>query len=123
MELERRRARNNRYSLRAFARSLAIDHSTLSQILRGTRRVTRQVIASIGRRLRKPEPELAEFCALENDAAILEAIHRPDFQPDSRWLAMRLGIPLDAVNVSLHRLLYKGMLVMRSRKRWEAIHG
>jgi transcriptional regulator with XRE-family HTH domain len=39
-ERERRRAVNPRYSLRSFARDLSVDHSTLSQILRGKRRLT-----------------------------------------------------------------------------------
>jgi hypothetical protein len=37
-EFQARRAKNARYSLRAFARFLHGEHSTLSQILRGSRR-------------------------------------------------------------------------------------
>ncbi|HLN29547.1 MAG TPA: hypothetical protein VK395_17495 [Gemmataceae bacterium] len=39
-ELGRRCAGNAQYSLRAFAKFLAIDHATLSQLLRGKRRCT-----------------------------------------------------------------------------------
>lgn len=53
-ELIRRRARNPRYSLRAFARALALDHSSLSQLLRGRRRVTTRAIRRIGAILRLP---------------------------------------------------------------------
>jgi len=42
-ELARRCAGNPRYSLRAFARRLGVDHSTLSQLLRGRRALTRTV--------------------------------------------------------------------------------
>lgn len=38
-EFEPRQADNKRYSLRAFSAFLKTDHSTLSQILRGTRRI------------------------------------------------------------------------------------
>ena len=43
-EFARRRARNGRYSLRAFARDLGCDHSTLSQWMRGTRPLTRESV-------------------------------------------------------------------------------
>jgi len=38
-ELARRRAKNRRYSLRAFARDLGLHHTSLSRILRGGQRV------------------------------------------------------------------------------------
>src|SRR3954471_19624664 len=45
------RKRNPRFSLRAFARRLGVDHSTLSQILRGKRRLTARQAALMGKRL------------------------------------------------------------------------
>jgi predicted enzyme related to lactoylglutathione lyase len=51
-----RRARNARLSLRGFARSLAIDHSTLSQILRGKRRMSAPMVRALGRRLQVGNP-------------------------------------------------------------------
>ncbi len=53
-ELTRRCARNPSYSLRAFARALDVDHATLSQLLRGRRSLTREVIEQLGERLRLP---------------------------------------------------------------------
>jgi hypothetical protein len=47
-ELTRRCARNSSYSLRAFARSLDVDHATLSQLLRGRRGLTRDTILRLG---------------------------------------------------------------------------
>jgi hypothetical protein len=51
-ELSRRRARNPRYSLGAFAHSLGLDHSTLSQNLRGERKLTLRMAERLEARLR-----------------------------------------------------------------------
>jgi transcriptional regulator with XRE-family HTH domain len=117
-EFERRRTANPRYSLRSFARDLSVDHSTLSQILRGTRRLTGRNVRALGRRLRLDPTDLAEFCALENESAVLSALDRPAFQADSRWVASQLGIPLDEVNITLQRLLRKRIVTMTARARW-----
>jgi|SRR3954453_8638469 len=120
-EFERRRGANRRYSLRSFARDLSVDHSTLSQILRGRRRLTGRTVRAVGRKLRLPAPEIAELCALENESAVLAALDRPNFQADSRWVASMIGIPLDEVNVTLQRLLRKRIVAMTTRARWERI--
>ena len=118
-ELDRRRAVNPRYSLRSFARDLTVDHSTLSQILRGRRRLTGRSVRAFGCRLRLAAPAIAELCALENESAVLSALDRPSFQADSRWVATMVGIPLDEVNITLQRLLRKRILTMSTRARWE----
>jgi hypothetical protein len=120
-ELARRRAGNPRYSLRSFARDLSVDHSTLSQILRGRRRLTGRSVRAFGRRLRLQAPHIAELCALENESAVLSALERPNFQADSRWVASMVGIPLDEVNVTLQRLLRKRIVAMTARARWERL--
>jgi transcriptional regulator with XRE-family HTH domain len=117
-ELHRRRAANARYSLRSFARFLSLDHSTLSQILRGKRRVTPRTVRAIGRKLGLGAAVIAEHCASENDAAVLAALDRPGFRADSRWLSTMIGLPLDEVNIALQRLLRKRLLEMNSRERW-----
>jgi len=117
-EFQRRRAANPRYSLRSFARDLSVNHSTLSQMLRGTRRLTGRNVRALGRRLRLDAPDIAEFCALENESAVLSALDRPNFQADSRWVASVVGIPLDEVNVTLQRLLRKRIVTMAARARW-----
>jgi len=57
-ELAKRRRRNPRYSLRAFARDLATNHMSLSQILRGRRevsvRMTHQLTGKPARSLQQP---------------------------------------------------------------------
>jgi hypothetical protein len=117
-ELDRRRTANPRYSLRSFARDLSVDHSTLSQILRGKRRITGRNVRAIGRRLRLAAPQIAELCALENEAAVLATLDRPNFKADSRWVATMAGIPIDEVNVTLQRLLRKRIVKMAERARW-----
>jgi transcriptional regulator with XRE-family HTH domain len=117
-EFDRRRRANSRYSLRSFARDLSIDHSTLSQILRGKRRITGRSLRAMGRRLRLTAPQIAELCALENEAAVLATLDRPNFKADSRWVAMMAGIPIDDVNVTLQRLLRKRIVTMQEA-RWE----
>ena len=118
-ELDRRRAVNARYSLRSFARDLSVHHSTLSQILRGKRRLTGRSVRAFGCRLRLPASDIAELCALENESAVLSALARPNFQADSRWVASMVGITLDEVNVALQRLLRKRIVTMTARARWE----
>lgn len=116
-ELERRRQRNSRYSLRAFARSIGFHHSTLSRILR-RRRVTARMADALGRRLGLARRDVAEACAHENGRRILDLVGHPDFRPQSRWLAVMAGIPLDDVNLVLQRLLQSGRLAMVNRVTW-----
>ena len=90
----------------------------LSQILRGKRRVTVRSVRTLGAKLALDAPAVAEHCAAENESAILDAIGRPNFRADSRWLSSMSGVPLDQVNVTLQRPLRKGRLVMQSREKW-----
>jgi plasmid maintenance system antidote protein VapI len=115
-ELARRRARNRRYSLRAYARDLAVHHATLSRILRGRQRVTPALIARL--------PVSVELAAAtlraEAETAVLAAVRREAFTPSSRWIATRTGVPVDAVNAAIHRLLRTGRLEMIATDRWIA---
>jgi transcriptional regulator with XRE-family HTH domain len=144
-ELARRCAANPRYSLRAFAKMLHVNHSTLSQILRGKRPLTRQTIERLGPRLKlspeavmrfvarlrrpsHPDGAIREATLLAHDTAcaisewhhhaILELLRLPEFQTDSRWIARVLDLRVDEVNMALQRLLRLGMLEMRDRDQW-----
>ncbi|MBI3449371.1 MAG: DUF4423 domain-containing protein [Acidobacteria bacterium] len=145
-ELARRCAKNPRYSLRAFAARLGVDHGTLSQVLRRRRALTAATIRKIGTRLRLEESAIAEFIEHErrfgtgsssaapdvkqlthdtavlvsewHHFAILELIRLREFRADSRWIARVLGLTADEVNVALQRLLRLGMLEMRGRGKW-----
>jgi transcriptional regulator with XRE-family HTH domain len=65
-ELESRRKTNPRYSLRAFAAFLETDHSTLSQVLRGKRRVPVSNLRQWGRKLGLTKEEVAAYIAAEH---------------------------------------------------------
>ena len=117
-EFVQRRGRNPHYSLRAFARDLGTDHSSLSQILRSRRRLSPQTIRRFGGRLRLPPQVITEACVQQNAQAILLLVRAPLFRTHSRWIATRTGIPLDAVNTALHWLLSDGKLRMKSANSW-----
>lgn len=125
-ELSRRQARNPLYSLRAFARDLAIDHSTLSQILRGRRRLTPRSVRRLGPKLGLAARDVNEHAALADDTALLAFVSHSAFRPDSRWIAMRLGLPVDQVNIVLQRLLCRRILILSAQDKWthrEVTHG
>lgn len=146
-ELARRCTNNAQYSLRAFAKFLGVDHSTLSQVLRGKRPLTSRSVRKFAARLgfaaedierwitceerlaRLPDDDVihevrrlaqdtASLIADWHHYAILELIHVNDFKPDSRWIARVLGISVDEVNVAAQRLLRLGLLEMTGQDRW-----
>jgi uncharacterized protein (TIGR02147 family) len=147
-ELARRCADNPHYSLRAFAKYLGLDHATLSQLLRGKRRLTTRMIVKLGTRLGLEHEKLSAYCAREENAcppltesanlcevmqlahdtaalisdwyhyAILELTRLKDFKPDSRWIARVLGLSADEANIAVTRLARLGLLEMVSADRW-----
>ena len=117
-ELRRRRERNPRYSLRAFARTLGTHHSTLSQLLAHRRRLTPRAIRRLGGRAALAPPQLDAACVAENAAAVLRLLRDGRLRPDSRWIATRTGIPLDDVNVALQQLLAQRRLAMPTAHAW-----
>jgi transcriptional regulator with XRE-family HTH domain len=145
-ELATRCARNRQYSLRAFAKFLGMDHSTLSQLLRGkrasTERIIRQCAVPLGleeasvtnfvrgslresnlddaalREVRRLASDTASLVADWEHYAILELVRLREFRPDSRWIARVLGLSVDEVNVALQRLLRLGLLTMDEPDHW-----
>ena len=145
-EFATRKRSNQRYSLRAFAAFLACDHSTLSQVLRGTRRSTVAQIRAWGRKLGITPAEIAVYLAAEqvpDDATagrqamlrhwtaeamavvrdrahfeILRLCRADGFRPDCRWIAKRAGVGVDQVNVALARLLRLGLIEMSADGVW-----
>lgn len=144
-ELAHRCSRNPQYSLRSFALQLDKDHSTLSQLLRGKRPMTRKTIEQIGSKLGLERDLIESFIARERIAgphdaplaeiqqltqdtaelvsnvyhyAILELVRLAEFKPDSRWIARVLDIPIDEVNIALNRLIRLRLLDMEARDRW-----
>jgi uncharacterized protein (TIGR02147 family) len=143
-ELARRCVANPQYSLRSFALQLGINHSTLSQLLRGKRAFTPHTIVMLGGRLGLSQAEMEIFVVRERQTgnravsreirvltqdtlalladgshrAILELTVLPEFVPDSRWIARTLDLTVDEVNTALSRLTRLGLLEMREPNCW-----
>ncbi len=96
-EFQRRRAVNPRYSLRALAKSTELDHSTLSQLMRGKRALTWKSIRRIATQLRW------------TGRAILQQSGGCGPGWDSREVARHLGITVDEVNITLADLCLFGL--------------
>jgi transcriptional regulator with XRE-family HTH domain len=150
-ELGKRRQVNPRYSLRAFASFLGANHSTVSQVLRGKRRIRVALLRQWGQRLGLTAEEVAAYVAVEHvpDATITkrqeelrhwtaEALaimkdqthwqivrisRMPGFRPDCRWVAKQLGVSTDAVNMALSRLLRLRLLKIETPHRWRVSVG
>lgn len=127
-EFALRCARNPRYSLRAFARWLRVDHSTLAALIRGTRPVTPALVIRLAVRLGCDASEVERY--LQGQAAvapppfpsladaILGVIGRVDFRPDTRWISRMIGVSVDEVVATLPDLLRTNQLAMVARRRW-----
>jgi hypothetical protein len=98
-EFARRRRVNPRYSLRAFARSVNLEHSTLSQLLRGKRVMTWKSIREIASRMR-----------WLGGSIILQNQRQPQRPFDSRFMAQALKVSVDEVNVALTDLCLFGLM-------------
>ena len=147
-ELASRCTKNRQYLLRAFARDLETDHSTLSQILRGRRTLTDRAIRKLGESLGLSADDIDQ-CVLREARrapaerksgsvrvlreltedtlsvisgfehyAILELTHLDDFRPDVLWISRVLGLTPDEVNVAVARLCRLGLLAMVSPTEW-----
>jgi transcriptional regulator with XRE-family HTH domain len=150
-EWETRRKKNPRYSLRAFASFLGTDHSTLSQILRGARRIPVARLRSWARKLGIDAAQAAVYVAAEHapDARTVERQNQlrhwtaealavanepahwhivrlsrtPEFRPDCRWIADQIGGSVDAVNMALSRLLRLRLLQVIASGEWKDLTG
>jgi len=113
-EFEQRRARNPRYSLRAFAGALHTDHATLSQIMRGRRTITEAALAQIGAALGLAAVQLQRARELdEADYAVLDAVREGIATTGD--IASNRALTIDRVNVALHRLLRLRLIDMRGK--------
>jgi hypothetical protein len=117
-EYRRRRDRNPRYSVRAFAQWLGEDHSTVLRALSGRRRIARATSLRLVRRLGLPAHEADTAFLTEGERTLAALVARRDFRPDARWLAVRSGLTLDEVCVVLHALLHARRIAMPSPAVW-----
>ncbi|MNK11899.1 hypothetical protein D3C87_299500 [compost metagenome] len=146
--LEKRRVRNPKYSMRAFARDLGLSAGRLSDILTGRRVPGKELTRRISESLKLTEPESIDFerliekhrsvhveqagaHQLRDDEfsivadwehfALLKLLQTSDFQSDFSWIAQRLGISEERVGVVMERLQRLG-LVSIDGGRWQAVH-
>ena len=150
-EFKARKARNGRYSLRAFAAFLGTDHSSLSQMLRSTRPIPAARIRNWGGKLAMLPEETAVYIAAEHvldEAAkqrqehlrhwtaeamaivtdethwrLLAVARSAGFRPDCRWIAKEIGCTVDEVNVALSRLLRLRLLEITRSGEWTDLTG
>lgn len=130
-ELLERYRKNPRYSLRAYARSLSVEPSALSKILRGKRRISPLMQYRLGLKMKLSAHELKELASRESSeamlfddlpadafeaiadwyhCAILELTRVKGFRSDSRWIARALEISVPEANVAIERLERLGMI-------------
>ena len=150
-EFRRRRESNTRYSLRAYAAFLEVDHSTLSQVMSGSRKVPVSAIRKWARKLGLGREEVTVFVAAEHvpdsqtikrqeqlrnwSAEAMSIISEPvhlemlrltrltNFHPNSIWLSKQLGLSVDEVNIALSRLLRLRLLSIDEHGAWHEMTG
>lgn len=148
-ELLKRCSHNPGYSMRAFARSLKVDYSTLSKLLRGERAIGKQLVARLGNRLGMTPEELnpflssfgsrngsgddAAFSLIAVDTfkiisdwyhfAILELMRVDGFVSDTQAVARSLGLTTHEVQAALDRLVRAEMIQIDPQNRWIDITG
>ena len=132
------------------ARDLAVDHATLSQILRGERRTPASVLRRAGTRLGLSAEEITAYVAAErlpdsdtlhrqeqlrhwtaearailaepHHHGLLQLLHETDFVADVRVVARRLSVTADEVNLAVARLARLGFLAMLRPTEWRDVH-
>ena len=126
--------RNSRYSLRAFAKFLSIDHSSLSQILSGKRPVSKKSVQAICEKLSASPQDLQSFGLIKTNQAvdadymqmsldtfavisdwyhiaILELTFVSRFIADAKWISKKLSITTEEAKSAVERLKRLGLLL------------
>ncbi len=149
-EYSSRRAKNPLYSLRAFARHLAMGSGPLSEILLSKRTLTKKQALRIAERLgyspsdtqkfvqvvegskvqKKAEATDSAYLALNEDVfqvvadwfhyAIRELVGTEGFREDPQWIARRLGLSTTEVRGAWERLVRLG-LIKKTKRGWVAV--
>lgn len=125
--------RNPRYSLRAFAKNLDMEASSLSQILSGKRPVSKKSMQALCEKLSANPNDLKNFGLLTIEAsdadfmqvsldtfsvisewyhyAILELTFVSGFKADPKWIARKLSITVEEAKAATERLKRLGLLL------------
>lgn len=123
-EFSRRLRVNERYSIRAFARYLQMDSSTLSRLLAGKKQVSEKKISQLCKKMGIQNPleqnENSDFESVDVDIftiiadwhhyAILDLVQIKSFKSDTKWIARKLNIENHQAQAAIERLLRVGML-------------
>lgn len=141
-ELASRIDRNSAYSLRSFAQSLQISHTTLSQVLSGKRPLTakaqKKMASALGVSLDFIEDGLLKQESFDSKFekvdinhfdllsdwhhdAILELTHLKSFKPDHRWIALVLDLNVYQVELAVERMIKLGYLVIEKNGKWRDV--
>jgi transcriptional regulator with XRE-family HTH domain len=136
-ELKKRKLSNPAYSIRAFARSLGLGPTTLSQSLNGKRALSKKNRKKVVSALKLSEEYLsskspvndltdADFDLIQDDIfasmsswqdfAVLCLADMPENQGNPGWISKRLGIPMKDAEEVLQRLIRLGFLRVQEGK-------
>lgn len=126
--------RNPRYSLRAFAKSLSVEASSLSQILSGKRPISKKNMQALCEKLGASPQDLFSFGLSQSGPtdfdvynqisidsfsiisdwyhfAILELTFISGFKSDPKWIARKLSITVEEVKSAIERMKRLGLLL------------
>lgn len=140
-EYSRRLVVNSNYSLRAFARDLGIDQSSLSKVLARKRQLTDEVIVRVASNLKLSSSQIKKIINASNITsnhptyenldydrfvaisdwyhdAILELIETHHFKPETKWIAARLGIKEVQAKAAVRRLIKLKFLEVGANGEW-----
>lgn len=142
-ELIKRCRTNPRYSLRAFARSLSVEPSALSQMINGKRPITKKMSVRLGTALGMTVQQITrvssedegfslseafpfQLLSLDQFAvisdwyhyAILELTYVEGFREDAAWISRRLGITKSEANIAVERLFRLKLMITDPRGKW-----
>jgi hypothetical protein len=128
---------NPSYSLRAFAKQLALEPSYLSKVLARKKPVTPRLISRLAPRLGLSAPVVQQYLASQSQAgdyvdlsldqfemisdwyhyAILELVQTKGFRSSPDWIARRLGIKMSEARAAVARLVRLGLLEVTPQGR------
>jgi uncharacterized protein (TIGR02147 family) len=149
-ELRERQARNPAYSLRRFARQIAISPAGLSEFLSGKRGLSKakaeKVLDFLGESIEEREALLKRLPSSRNHQladsssytltapdhykvicdwhhfAVLSLVKTKNFRPSTDWIASTLGIPKSQTKKAVDRLFSLGLLKETKNKKWMRTH-